>query len=317
MTKALCNIKTWIGVVVIAVAFSVVGTQAFAAQPLVDVNWVKANAGKPGVVIIDARGKTAYLRGHIPGALNTNYGKDGWRVKKDGVPGMFPANPAKLIKLIGNLGVDDATHVVLVAPGNNASDMGIATRMYWTFKVLGHDNLSILNGGMKAYLAAVDKKGKPTNPLQKGVVKVSPKVFKASLRKDMLINATDVKAAMNKGEPLVDNRTSDQYLGVNRHPKAKAYGTIPGAINLPENWVTKNNGGVFRGKKSLEKLYAIAKVPTSGAQINFCNTGHWASIGWFASSEILGNKNAQMYDGSMLDWTYKGLKTQIKINANS
>ena len=313
MTKAKRVLGAWLSIAFAAMIVFTVGT-VNAAEPLVNVDWMKANSTAAGVVTIDARGKSDYLRGHIPGAVNTNYGKDGWRVAKDGVPGLFPKDPSKLGALIGSLGIDNASHVVLVAPGNNSSDMGTATRLYWTFKALGHDNVSILNGGMKAYLAAQDKAGNPTNPLQKGPAKITSKTFNIALRKDMIPSSADVKAAMEKGTSMVDNRTADQYMGVNRHPKAKASGTIPGATNLPQSWLTENGGGVFRTKETIAKLYKAAGVPTSGDQISFCNTGHWASIGWFASSEILGNKDAKMYDGSMTGWTAAKLPVETKIN---
>ncbi|MDQ2089748.1 sulfurtransferase [Marimonas arenosa] len=288
---------------------------AWAADPLVDVDWVKANIGQPGVVFVDARGSTDFLRGHIPGAVNTNYGKDGWRVKADGVPGVFPADPAKLGELIGSLGIDNSSHVVLVAPGANSSDMGTATRMYWTFKVLGHDNVSILDGGMAAYLKEVDDNKNPVNPLEKGASKPEAKSFDIALRQEMLIDEAGMQAAMDGGVTLVDNRTADQYLGVNRHGASKASGTIPGAVNLPQSWMTQNGGGTFRDAATLKKLYSAAGVPTEGDQISFCNTGHWASIGWFVSSEILGNKSAQLYDASMTGWTAKGLPIEAKIAA--
>lgn len=289
---------------------------AWAAAPLVDVEWVKANTGAPGVVFVDARGSTDYLRGHIPGAVNTDYGKSGWRETRDGVPGLFPADPANLAAHIGSLGIDNATHVVLVAPGANSSDMGTATRMYWTFKVLGHDNVSILDGGMAAYLAEVDGDKNPVNPLEKGAAKPAAKTFDVALREEMLLDEADVQAALDGGAMAVDNRTADQYLGVNRHGKSKASGTIPAAVNLPQSWMTKNGGGQFRDAATLSKLYEAAGVPTSGAQVSFCNTGHWASIGWFVSSEILGNKDARMYDGSMTAWTAAGMPMEQKVAAD-
>ena len=101
----------------------------------------------------------------------------------------------------------------------------------------------------------------------------------------------------------MDNRPHNQFLGINRHGKSKRNGTIPSSKNLPENWMTKNGGGTFRDRSELTKLYKLAGVPQSGKQINFCNTGHWASLGWFASSEIMGNTNAKLYDGSMVEWS--------------
>ena len=314
MTRLANSIRALAALIALMAATVLAAVPAMAAEPLVDVDWVKANIGKPGVVFLDVRGQTDFLRGHIPGAVNTNYGKDGWRVKRGNVPGMMPEDTSALAALIGSLGIDNSSHVVLVAPGASASDMGTATRLYWTFKVLGDDNVSILNGGMKDYLAQVDDQKKPVNPLEKGAAKAEGKTFTVALRKDMLLDDSQVKQALDAGVVMVDNRTSDQYLGVNKHPAAKAFGTIPGSVNLPESWVTKNDGGEFRDAKELGSLYKAAGVPTSGEQISFCNTGHWASLGWFVSSELLGNKDAKMYDGSMTGWTNADMPTEQKIS---
>ena len=118
-----------------------------------------------------------------------------------------------------------------------------------------------------------------------------------------LASKAEVQKASSSGGILVDNRPHNQFLGINRHGKSKRNGTIPNSKNLPENWMTKNGGGAFRDRSELTKLYKLAGVPQSGEQINFCNTGHWASLGWFASSEIMGNTNAKLYDGSMVEWS--------------
>lgn len=283
---------------------------AAAADPLVNVDWVKANLGKPGIVFVDFAPPADYLRGHIPGAVNSNYAKDGWREERasDKVPDMLPAKLDAVGEMIGKLGIDNNTHVVLVPAGASSTDMGVGTRVYWTFKVLGHDNVSLLDGGMAAWTK--DKK----NPLQAGAAKVEPKTFKINVRKDMIVTMDDVKKAKAAGVLLVDNRPEDQFAGINRHPKATESGTIEGAKNLPNGWLTVNGGGEFRNKSQLDQLYKVASVPTSGDQINFCNTGHWASVGWFVSSELMGNKKAKMYDGSMVEWTMlKGGPVEQKV----
>ena len=291
------------------------------AQPLVDVAWVKENLGKPGVVIIDVRsaaGKTKedYLKGHIPGALFTDYAKDGWREKdKNGTPEMLPTEE-KLAALIGRLGIDNDTHVILVPEGARAVDVGAATRLYWTFKVVGHDKVSILNGGHASWIKDVDKDKKPVNPLETADVKPTPRTFKVAMRTAMIATIDDVKKAMDANQPLVDNRPNDFFMGLTKSGLAKAPGTIPGAKNLPESWLTDNGAGMFRTKAQLTKLYEVAGVPLSGKQVNFCNTGHWASLGWFVTSEIMGNKDAVMYDGSMVEWTADGkqpLDQKIKL----
>jgi thiosulfate/3-mercaptopyruvate sulfurtransferase len=102
----------------------------------------------------------------------------------------------------------------------------------------------------------------------------------------------------------VDDRPSSQYLGISKPPMDARAGTIPGARNLPQEWVTVNGGGTFRSAKALGALYKTAGIPTSGEEINFCNTGHWASLGWFTSYELLGNKQAKLYAGSMSQWSH-------------
>lgn len=299
----------WLAVV--ATVGLMVVSRAALAQPLVDSAWVAANVGKPGIVFVDFRPPADYLRAHIPGAVNSNYAKDGWREERaDKVPEMLPSDVSKLAALIGRLGIDNNTHVVLVPGGNNSTEMGMGTRVYWTFKVLGHDKVSVLNGGMADYLDLAKEK---KYPLASGGVKPEPKTFTASLRKDMLVTLDDVKKAREAGVVLVDNRPEDYYAAISQHRKAKAAGTIPGAKNLPQQWLTDSGSGEFRSKAQLEQLYKFAGVPTSGDQINFCNTGHWASIGWFVSSELLGNKKAKLYDGSMVEWTIKGNPVEQKV----
>ncbi len=282
---------------------------AFAASPLVDVEWARANLDKPGIVYVDFRPPTDFLRGHIPGAVSSNYAKDGWREERaDKVPDMLPAKLEPLAAMIGKLGIDNRTHVVLVPPGMSSTDVGIATRVYWTLKVLGHDEVSILDGGMAAWEAA-------KAPMQAGAAKPADgKTFQPKPRMEMVVTMDDVKKAKAAGVLLVDNRPEDQYVGINRHPKATESGTIEGAKNVPNGWLTVNGGGKFRSSAQLAQLFKVAGVPTSGDQIGFCNSGHWASVGWFAASELLGNKKARMYDGSMLEWTMlKGGSMEQKV----
>lgn len=280
--------------------FAVAGP-ALAAQPLVDAAWLKQNGDKPNVVILDVRNKLGkgseevYRAGHVPGSIYSDYLKAGWRTKVDGVVGQLPP-VADLEKLIGGLGIGNDRHVVVVAGGVSALDMGSATRVYWTFKVLGHDEVSVLDGGYRAYAAD------PGNPVETGWNAPAPTTFKASFRPELVADYQTVQAARAQGQTLIDFRPPAQYIGKKTHPAAKRLGTIPGAVNVPESKLTGADGR-FVGASQVASLFEAVGVKVEDDAISFCNTGHWASLGWFAKSEILGQKNVRLYDGSMVDWT--------------
>ncbi len=312
--------KSLIGFIV-GMLVAAMSSIALAKGPLVDVAWVKANLDNPDVVVLDIRSrisgssKKSYASGHIPGAVYADYVKAGWRVKDaNGTPGMLPS-PEQLAKLIGGLGIDNDTHVVIVSRGSNGLEMGAATRVYWTFKVAGHDKVSVLDGGMAAWVAERDPDtGKPVNPMETGVVEPSPTTFKVKFRPDMVATKEDVQAAIDAGVPVIDHRPTDQHLGISKPGPVARAGTIKGALSVPETWLTKNNGGVMRSKTQLAKLHAAAGAPTSGDVINFCNSAHWATLGWFVNSELLGNKAAKVYDGSMIEWSRTDLPMSQEIS---
>jgi thiosulfate/3-mercaptopyruvate sulfurtransferase len=190
-------------------------------QPLVDNSWIKANGCNAGVVMLDIRSEKIdgqsvndYLKGHLPCAVHTDYHTAGWRTKRKDTPGMLPP-VEKLESLIGKLGIDNDTHVVITPRGNSAKPMGAATRIYWTFKVLGHDKVSILNGGTEGFAA------NKANTLEPGMRDPRPKSFKATLRSNMLVTRKDIQRSQSGKYALIDYRGPDQFLGINRHPKVK------------------------------------------------------------------------------------------------
>ncbi|AOU97644.1 sulfurtransferase [Acidihalobacter yilgarnensis] len=308
--------KIVVGSTLLAMAGAAFGAQD-TSPPLVSPAWVAAHTCKPGIVVVDVRSpvggggdKFTYMSGHVPCAVYSNYAKAGWRIKEKDIPGMLPP-VAQLDKLIGGLGIDNHTHVVIYSAGTNALDMGSATRVFWTFKVLGDKNVSIMDGGYKAYVA-----GK--YPIKRGMQTASAAQFSGHLDHNLLASESEVEQAMKSGNKiqLVDNRPMSQYLGVTKPPMDKRAGTIPGAANLPQGWFTVNDGGEFRSIAQLKALYKQAGVGTQGEQINFCNTGHWASLGWFVSYELLHNKQAKVYDGSMAQWSSNPalpMETKIKL----
>ena len=125
-------------------------TAALAAQPLLTPAELHGLLGDTNVRVIDIRDNDAYAAQHIPGALSAPYGS--WRGPASN-PGELPALPA-LTKRVQSLGLAPDIHAVVVSTGKDVTDFGAAARVYWTLKVLGLKELSILNGGVAAWTAA-------------------------------------------------------------------------------------------------------------------------------------------------------------------
>ncbi len=110
-------------------------------------------------------------------------------------------------------------------------------------------------------------------------------------------------AALEAGVTLVDGRPAEQYEGTSKSPVVRTAGTIPGAINIEHSDLYSAEYARFAQPETVKTLAAGVGLATDEKNITFCNTGHWASIAWFGLSEVLGNKNTAMYDGSMAAWT--------------
>lgn len=283
-----------------ALAFAT-GAQAerLTDQPLVDAAWLKSHLGNKSLVVIDVRdaakdGANPYAKGHVPGAVSAPYSTAGWRAEVNGVPGMLP--PLETItKTIGDLGVGNDTHVVIVPNGTDSSEFGGATRVYWTFKVLGHDAVSILDGGARAWEAAGGE-------LVTDVAKPAAVAFKGELKQELLATTADVEKARAEGIKLIDGRPAAQFKGEAKSPVVRVAGTIPGSKNLENTKLYDAGKASFASKETVGNLSQSVGLGKDEQNIAFCNTGHWASVVWFGLSEIEGNKNTKMYDGSMAEW---------------
>ncbi len=286
----------------LAAGFSV-STLASEVTPLVSPSWLKANLSDSNLVVLDIRsaldggGAEAYAQGHVPGAVHSDYDKGGWRVTRNGVPFMVPTT-AELEKLIGETGIDEDNHVVVVPAGVHVLDFGAAARVYWTLKAAGHNRVSILDGGFAAW------KADSSNPVETGVNRPSPKIFSVEFNKNALADAAEVERVSKSGDAtLLDARPASFFSGKEKAPAAKAYGHIPRARNIDS--ATFYDPATNRLRPQAE-LAAIAATLPAGPVLSYCNTGHWAATNWFVLSELLGRKDTKLYAGSMVEWTADG-----------
>ncbi len=266
---------------------------ALAATPLVSSKWVRDHLGKDGIVMLDLQGQRGYSRAHVPGSVSTDYGQ--WRtVAASGTPAMLPP-AAYLEKLIGALGIGNNTHVVLLPVGFSAGDVAVATRIYWTFKAMGHDAVSLLQGGLVDY--AMKKK----YPLSNQPVTPAAVTYTAHPVTHFDAGRAGVLKAIEDGTQLVDSRSLAEYQG-KRHGRGDRPGTIPTAKLLTYSDLTEPKSGAFLPVAALKSRFEAAGIDPSKPLITFCHTGHRASLSWFVTHELLGNGKARLYDGSMAEW---------------
>ncbi len=273
-------------------------------SPLVDAEWLEGRLGSDDLVVLDVRSaiddggdRESFEAARIPGSRYSSYTDAGWREDRDGVAGLMPAVD-DLESLIGGLGIDNDDTVVVVSAGTGPTDFGSAARVYWTFKALGHDEVTILNGGFAGW----QQQG---HEVASGPVKApDATTFEGELREALLATTEQVEAAREADEPLVDARPPAFYRGETQSPAARVPGTIPGSVNLPHDGSLEERDGAYylqpdSLKSRIDELGLDREAPT----VAFCNTGHWAASGWFQLSEIGGLENVTMYDGSMAAWT--------------
>jgi thiosulfate/3-mercaptopyruvate sulfurtransferase len=271
-----------------------VTSAAAASEPLLGATDVQALSASSEVRIIDIRAPKDYSKGHLPQAVNAPYGQ--WRGPASN-PGQLPELKA-LTALIQNLGLDANTHAVVVSSGANDTDFGAAARVYWTLKVLGLNNLSILNGGVAAWTAA-------KLPLTTEVPTLAKSHFEPSLNKALLIDQQQLIADTNTSDAvLVDARPADFFTGQTRHVAAKTPGTLPGAINVAHSvWFKPGTSEVIDAAQAKSVAAKFNLANTDKEVVSFCNTGHWAATNWFVLSELVGDPDVKLYAGSMVDWT--------------
>jgi thiosulfate/3-mercaptopyruvate sulfurtransferase len=243
---------------------------------------------------IDGGGEKAYLAAHIPGSIHSDYDKPGWRVTVNNVPFQLPSL-LEIQNLIGDLGIDENSHVVVVPAGVHFTDFGSAARVYWTLTVAGVPDVSILDGGIAGWKAAGFATESGPSPAP------APKTITAEGDTGSLAQLADVvKIQQSGGATLLDARPASFFTGKERAPKAQAYGHIPGAIDLDSDAFYDDKANRL---KPQAELAAIASKIPAGPVVTYCNTGHWSATDWFVLHELLGRKDVKLYDGSMVEWS--------------
>jgi thiosulfate/3-mercaptopyruvate sulfurtransferase len=267
---------------------------------LVDADWVEANLDTPGVVLVEVDEDTsAYNQGHIRGAVKIDWKTD----LQDPVRRDF-VDKAGFEALLSSRGIANDDTVVLYGGNNN----WFAAYAYWYFKLYGHENVKLLDGGRKKW--ELDSR-----ELVEDVTSRPATQYTAS-EPDRSIRAfrDDVVAAIGK-QNLVDVRSPDEFTGKLVAPAhlpqegAQRPGHVPTARNIPWSKAA-NDDGTFRSDEELKALYSGAGVDFAKDTIAYCRIGERSAHTWFVLHELLDQPNVRNYDGS---WTEYGSLVGVPI----
>ena len=269
--------------------------------PVVSVQWLNEHLGDASVRVVDASvhlpdtgrdARAEYLAQHIPGALFFDLAKIA--DPDNPLPRKFP--PRELFaREVGALGIDNSTHVVAYdTPG-----LYSAARVWWLFRHYGYDNVSILDGGLKAWNAA-------KLLLQSGEINPTPATFVPGEERDLLARWPDVLRSSKEGDAqILDARTPGRFSGTeeDRYPGTRP-GHIPNSMNLYwANLLDAESRKLLPADVIRERL-ATAGISGDKPVTLTCGSGLTACI-LALGLHLTGNDNWRVYDGSWDEWGRK------------
>jgi len=270
------------------------------ADVLVSADWAEENLNTTGVVFVEVdEDVSAYDGGHLPGAVRLD-----WKTElQDQIRRDF-VNKEQFEALLSGKGISNDDTVVLYGGNNN----WFAAYAYWYFKLYGHADVKLLDGGRKKW----ELDGRE---LSKDTVDRAATNY-AAQEQDLTIRAfrDEVVAAIGT-KNLVDVRSPDEFSGKLLAPahlpqeQAQRAGHIPTALNVPWSKAA-NEDGTFRSDAELTALYGAEGLDDSRETIAYCRIGERSSHTWFALHELLGHENVKNYDGS---WTEYGSLVGVPI----
>ncbi len=265
--------------------------------PLVSVKWLNNNLAEPNLIIIDASiyadrsEKFIEYQESVPGTLFFDLRKDFVNIESK-----FPNTVPQVEQFEKNsqkLGIKNDSVIVVY------DNRGIYTspRVWWLYKLMGHQSVFILNGGLPAW----KKEGftlsfLKTKNAYEGDFKASPKLEKIALYE------TIIDTFENNHYCIIDARSKGRFNGTEPEPRSEIKsGHIEHSYNLPYTSVLKN--GFFKSDEELKALFSQFDFKDKDL-IFTCGSGITACIIMFAAELILSNKKA-VYDGSWTEWAFK------------
>jgi thiosulfate/3-mercaptopyruvate sulfurtransferase len=265
-------------------------------EALVTTEWVAEHLNDPEVRIVESdEDVLLYETGHIPGAVKID-----WHADLNDPLQRDYLDAEQFAALMRRKGISPATLVVFYGDKNN----WWATYALWVFRLFGHDNVRVMDGGRKKW----EDEGRPMTTEEPRVPEVD---YPVPERRDEAIRAfrDDVMRHIESEKPLVDVRSPEEYRGERLHmpdyPQEGAMrgGHIPGAQNVPWARAVNPETGEFRSAEELRAIYeGELGLKRDDEVVAYCRIGERSSHTWFVLTYLLGFDRVRNYDGSWTEW---------------
>jgi thiosulfate/3-mercaptopyruvate sulfurtransferase len=264
-------------------------------DPIVSTQWLADRLKEPDLRIVDApfympgdprTPRAEFDREHIPGAVL--FDLEEIKDRSNPLPHML-ASPVAFAEAVGRLGISDGDRIVIY------DHMGLmsAGRVWWNFRIMGHDEVYVLDGGLPRWIAE-------GRPLASGPVTSVTQTFTTRFRPELVRDIDQVKAALASGVQVLDARARDRFQGTAPEPRpGLPSGHMPGAFNTPHAELVA--GGALRSKDDLLALFQAEGVDLQAPIVTSCGSGVSAAIIALALAR-LGRWDAPVYDGSWTEW---------------
>lgn len=265
---------------------------------LVETDWLTEHLTAPDLVVIDGswhlpnvdrNGHEEYLAQHIPGAIFFDI--DAIADTDSDLPHMLP-DPVKFSSIMRKMGVGDGMRIVVY----DSTGMFSAARVWWTFRVMGVEDVTVLNGGLPKWIAeGYELEDGPAAPR-------GPRHFTARRNAGLVRDADDVNSASKSGsEQILDARSAERFTGDAPEPRAGLRsGHIPNSLNLPYDALL-NEDGTLKTAAQLKAIFDGVGLALDKPITTTCGSGVTASILSLALA-IVGHREAAVYDGSWTEW---------------
>ncbi len=266
---------------------------------LVETDWLSAHLNAPDIVILDAsfhlpdssrNNAEEFREAHIPGAQLFDI--DDIADISSSLPHMLPS-PAKFASRVRKMGIGDGTRIVVY----DATNMSGAARAWWMFRVMGVNDVVVLNGGFKKWRAE-------NLPVESGEpMPRTERHFTARLNSGLVRDLADMKRLVEKGGmDIVDARSAARFVGTEPEPReVPRLGHMPGAKNVPFTDLLSGDG-TLRSPGEISTIFEKAGFDPIKPVIASCGSGVTACMIALALATI-GNETASVYDGSWAEWS--------------